>query len=641
MKNIDAYRKVCVTAGGMTWCFKALDGTLLEKPEGATDKMTEAVIEIAKKQTELISGTSTDSFKIMDTEIPVYIERVLDLTVGEVLTETAKEFPDQEALITFEGDRRVTYKDFEDDARAMAKYLLSAGVKKGDHVGLWMANGIESMVATYAIAKIGGVVIAFTPYEKVEKMEVMVRRDQISTFFLYKGAKKTENIEMFANDMYPEIKTQKYGELNFEKAPTIKRVILVGAEGSEYDYPGVFDYEKALELGRSMPDADLEAAQDAIDVHDLAFVIHTSGSTGFPKSVMLSHLNVVENSNTMCDMMGLTHEDKMMIQIQLFHTFGSVASGLTAINRGMPMVLARRFKPADSLVAIEREQCTVVSGVPTMFIGFVEELKKNPDKYHVECMDKGITAGAPCPEKMVHDIEDVMHVKHLITCYGLTETGPCVSGTKPDDTAVIKGTTVGQICPGVDVKFIDPETLEEVPEGTPGEICVKGYGLMLGYMGDPVKTRDTFTDDGWLRTGDMGYLDAEGNLRLGDRLKDIIIRSGENISPGNIEKFILDIPGVVDVYAIGVKNYKYGEIVGAFVKTEEGSDLTAEDIRDACDGNIPTLSIPTYYWFVGEGKDIEDFPYLTNGKVSKPELRKIAEATKDQKTQLSAHKPKK
>lgn len=640
MEYIDNHRKVFVTAGGMTWAFKALDGSLISKPDGATDKMTDEVTKIAQNHRELISGTDTDSFEIMGSKIPVYVDRVLDLTVGDVLAETARLYPDEEALITFEGDRRITYKQFNDDARAFGKYLLSAGIKKGDHIGLWMANGIESMVATYGAEKIGAVVAAISPYEKQEKMEEMVRRAQVSTFILYKGAKKTENIDMVADVMYPEIKTQKYGELHLANAPLIKRVILVGATG-EYDYPGVFDFDKALEIGRSLPDDDLNAAHDAINVKDLAFVIFTSGSTGFPKGVMLSHLNVVENSNTLCNMMGLTHDDKMMMQIQLFHTFGSVASGLCGINRGIPIVLARRFKPANSLKVIEREQCTVVSGVPTMFIGFVEELKKNPDEYHVECMDKGITAGSPCPEKMVHDIEDVMHVKHLIVCYGLTETAPCVSGTKPDDPAEIKGTTVGQICPGVSVKFIDPDTLEDVPDGQSGEICVKGYGLMSGYLGDPVKTRETFTKDGWLRTGDMGYLGEDGNLRLGDRLKDLIIRSGENISPGNIETFIHDIPGVVDVYAIGVKDYKYGEIVGAFVQTEEGSDLTAEDIRDRCDGNIPTLSIPTYYWFVGKGKDIEEFPLLTNGKVSKPELRKIAEATKDKKTKLSAHKPKK
>ncbi len=639
MNFIDDYRKIKISAGGKVWVFKSTDKSLLEAPEGATEQMTAGVTAIAQKQTELISGASEDTFEIMGQKIPVYVDKYIDLTVGEVLTETAKLYPDQEALITFEGDRRITYGQFEEDAKAFAKYLLSAGIKKGDHVGLWMANGIESMIATYAIAKIGAVVIAFTPYEKQEKMEELVRRSQISTFILYRGAKKTENIDMAANDMYPEIKTQVYGELNIEKAPLIKRVILVDAT-DEYAYSGVYDFATAMEEGRAMPDDDFVAARDAVDVNDLAFVIYTSGSTGFPKGVMLSHLSVVENSNTLCDMMGLTHDDKMMMQIQLFHTFGSVASGLTAVNRGIPIVLARRFKPADSLKAIEREQCTVVSGVPTMFIGFVEELKKNPDEYHVECMDKGITAGAPCPEKMVRDIEEVMHVKHLIVCYGLTETAPCVSGTRPDDSVEIKGNTVGQICPGVTLKFIDPDTEAEVPQGEPGEICVKGYGLMQGYLGDPQKTRDSFTRDGWLRTGDTGYIDEEGNLRLGDRLKDIIIRSGENISPGNIEKFIIDIPGVEDVYAIGVKDYKYGEIVGAFVRTSEGSDLTAEDIRDQCDGNVPTLSIPTYYWFVGAGKDIEDFPYLTNGKVSKPELRKIAEATKENKVKLSAHKTK-
>ncbi len=640
MSFIDDNRKVLVRAAGRTWTFKTQDGSLLDLPAGATDSMTAKVTEIAQKYLEPISGEDTDSFEIMGTKIPVTIDRVIDLTVGEVLTETAKLYPDQTALITFEGDRSITYKEFEESSRNFGKYLLSAGIKRGDKVGLWMANGIESMIATYGALKIGAAVAAFTPYEKQEKMEELVRRAQVSTFIMYRGAKTTENIEMFADDMYPEVKEQKYGELHFDKAPLIRRVILVGAEG-EYAYPGVYDFNKAIEEGSKMPDDELEAAQDAINIKDLAFVIFTSGSTGFPKGVMLSHYNVVENSNTLCNMMGLTHEDKMMMQIQLFHTFGSVASGLCGINRGIPIVLARRFKPADSLVAIEREKCTVVSGVPTMFIGFVEELKKNPEKYNIECMDKGITAGAPCPEKMVHDIEDVMHVKHLIACYGLTETGPCVSGTAPDDSVDIKANTVGKLVPGVKLKFINPDTLEEVPEGEPGEICVKGYGVMLGYLSDPEKTRDAFTPDGWLRTGDSGYIDENGYLRLGDRLKDLIIRSGENISPGNIEKFIQTIPGVAEVYAIGVKHYKYGEIVGAFVRREEGSNITAEDIRDQCDGNVPTLSIPTYYWFAGEGEDIPEFPLLSNGKVSKPELRKIAEATKENKTQLSAHKPKK
>lgn len=634
---VEEHRKVLMTANGKLWVFKALDGSVIEEPADADAGLTAALSELAVAQ-ERISGENKASVEVDGKTVEVDVERLLDLKVGDVLTETAKLYPDQEALITFEGDRRITYKQFEEDAKAFAKYLLKAGIKKGDHVGMWMANGIESMVATYAIVKIGAVAIAFTPYEKQEQMEELVRRSQVSTFILYRGAKTVENIEMLANDMYPEVKTQTYGELNFEKAPLIRRVILVGAT-DEYAYPGVFDFNEAMEIGRAEPDDAFEAAQAAVSVKDMAFVIYTSGSTGFPKGVMLSHLNVVENSNTMCDRMGLTHEDKVMMQIQLFHTFGSVASGLTAINRGCPIVLARRFKPAASLEAIERERCTVVSGVPTMFIGFVEELKKNPDKYDVSCMDKGITAGAPCPEKMVRDIEEIMNVKHLIVCYGLTETSPCVSGSDPDDSAAMKGNTVGKLCPGVDIKFVDPETLEEVPAGEPGEICVKGYSLMMGYLGDPEKTASTFTPDGWMRTGDTGYLDENGYLRLGDRLKDIIIRSGENISPGNIESYIINIPGVEEVYAIGVKDYKYGEIVGAFVKRTPGSDVTAEDIRDQCDGNIPTLSIPTYYWFVGE--DLEDWPYLNNGKVSKPELRKIAEATKEQKTKLDAHKPKK
>jgi fatty-acyl-CoA synthase len=389
-----------------------------------------------------------------------------------------------------------------------------------------------------------------------------------------------------------------------------------------------------LEIGKSLPDDEYNAARASVTPKDLGYVIYTSGSTGFPKGVMLSHLNIVENSLSLVEKMGLNKDDKMCMQIQLFHTFGSTVSGVTSVSIGIPIVLTSRFKPGESLAMIERERCTTVCGVPTMFIGFVEEMKKNPDKYEVSCMKKGIAAGAPCPVQMVKDIEEIMHMQDLIVCYGLTETSPCVSATKTSDTPEIKGRTVGQIMPGVKVKFIDPDTLEEVPEGESGEICVKGYSLMMGYLGDPEKTASTYTPDGWLRTGDTGRLNEDGYLVMGDRLKDIIIRSGENISPGEVEKVLSSHPEVEEAYAIGVKDYKYGEIVGCFCRLKEGSQLKPEELRAFCVGKTPTLSIPSYYWFVDE------FPLLNNGKVSKPELRKIAEATKDKMEKIEAPKKK-
>ncbi len=632
MGFVDESRKVIITLKEGIWTFKALDGSVISSPKGADAELTAALSELAKKQ-ELISGVNTAKINVGGKEYDAEIERLLDLKVGDVLEETAKLYPDQEALISFDGTRRIDYKTFNDNSTAFAKYLLSIGIKKGDHIGLWMANGIESLTASYAISKIGAVMIAFTPYEKQDRMEELVRRSQVSTFILYRGAKVHENIEMLADDMYPEIKTQKYGELSIEKAPLLKRVILVDAT-DQFDYPGVYDFNKAMEEGRKMDDTQLEAAKAAFTVKDLAYIIYTSGSTGFPKGVMLSHLNIVENSYTMANQMGLTHEDKMCMQIQLFHTFGSVASCLPSIHKGMPIVLTSRFKPAESLKMIERERCTVVCGVPTMFIGFIDELKKNPGQYEVSCMSKGITAGAPCPEKMVREIEEIMHMKNIIICYGLTETSPCVSGTKPSDPIELKGSSVGEIMPGVEIKFIDPETLEDVGPKGPGEICVRGYSLMMGYLGEPEKTKATFIDGGWLRTGDMGSLLDNGYLKIGDRLKDIIIRSGENISPGEVEKVLTSHPDVEEAYVIGVKDYKYGEIVGTFCRLKEGSTLKPEELRAFCVGKTPTLSIPSYYWFVDE------FPLLNNGKVSKPELRKIAEATKDKMKKVEAPKKK-
>lgn len=632
MNFIDEKRKVYVRSEGNTWVFKAVDGSVIEKPAAADDAVTAAFAELAKAQ-ELISGIGEETVTANGKEYTVEVERLLDCTIGDVLEHTAAVNPDGEALISFDGTRRIDYKTFEERATYFAKYMLSIGIKRGDKVALWMANGIESMITSYALSKIGAVMIAFTPYEKQDRMEELVRRSQVSTFVLYRGAKVHENIEMLADDMYPEIKTQKYGELNIEKAPLLRRVILVDAT-DPFDYPGVFDFNKALEIGKSLPDDEYNAARAAVDVKDLAYVIYTSGSTGFPKGVMLSHLNIVENSNSLGKQMGLNKDDKMCMQIQLFHTFGSTVSGVTSVINGIPIVLTSRFKPGESLAMIERERCTTVCGVPTMFIGFIDEMKKNPDKYEVSCMKKGIAAGAPCPVQMVKDIEEIMHMEDIIVCYGLTETSPCVSATAPEDTPEIKGGTVGKIMPGVSVKFIDPDTLEEVPEGEFGEICVKGYSLMMGYLGDPEKTASTYTPDGWLRTGDTGRINEDGYLVMGDRLKDIIIRSGENISPGEVEKVLVSHPEVEEAYAIGVKDYKYGEIVGCFCRLKEGSELKPEELRAFCVGKTPTLSIPSYYWFVDE------FPLLNNGKVSKPELRKIAEATKDQKEKIEAPKKK-
>ena len=632
MNFIDEKRKVYVRAEGNTWVFKAVDGSVIEKPEAADEALTAAFAELAKAQ-ELISGTSEEKVTVGGKEYAVEVERLLDCTIGDLLEHTAEVNPNGEALISFDGTRRIDYKTFNERATYFAKYMLSIGIKRGDKVALWMANGIESMVTSYALSKIGAVMIAFTPYEKQDRMEELVRRSGVSTFVLYRGAKVHENIEMLADDMYPEIKTQKYGELNIEKAPNLRRVILVGAT-DEFAYPGVFDFNEALEIGKSLPDDEYNAARAAVDVKDLAYVIYTSGSTGFPKGVMLSHLNIVENSTSLVKKMGLNETDKMCMQIQLFHTFGSTVSGVTSVSIGIPIVLTSRFKPAESLKMIERERCTTVCGVPTMFIGFVEEMKKAPDAYEVSCMKKGIAAGAPCPVQMVKDIEEIMHMEDLIVCYGLTETSPCVSATRTTDTPEVKGSTVGEIMPGVQVKFVDPETLEEVPAGEPGEICVKGYSLMMGYLNDPEKTAGTFTPDGWLRTGDTGFFNENGYLVMGDRLKDIIIRSGENISPGEVEKVLISHPEVEEAYAIGVKDYKYGEIVGCFCRLKEGSQLQPEELRAFCVGKTPTLSIPSYYWFVDE------FPLLNNGKVSKPELRKIAEATKDQKEKIEAPKKK-
>jgi len=436
---------------------------------------------------------------------------------------------------------------------------------------------------------------------------------------LYKGAKTTEVIELLC-EMYPEVKTGEFGKPEIPTLPLFKNVILVDA-GT--DYKGALDYAEAIKIGAALPDDAYIARRKEMSIEDLTFLIFTSGSTGNPKGVMLTHRNLVESTLAQCRKMGLTHDDKMCMQVQLFHTFGCVNSALTSIMMGMSFVLVSRFNPEDTLKMMERERCTAVSGVPTMFIGFISVLKGHEDEYDISSMRTGTVAGAPCPAQMVNDIENVMHMKDVSVCYGLTETSPLVSGTNPGDSIELKATTVGNVVPGVEIKLVDPVTLKDLAPGEAGEICVRGYSIMLGYYKNPEETAKAFIGDGWMRTGDKGSFLPNGYLKIGDRLKDVIIRSGENISPAEVESVIETHPDVEKAYAIGVKDYKYGEIVGIFAKLKEGSALQPKELRAYCVGKLATLKIPSYIWFV------ETFPELANGKVAKPMLREMAEEMKD------------
>lgn len=594
----------------------SMDGTMVTEPWKFPWPMpwVEQVFrEFAKENISFSKNISTRLYnpEEPDQYLEISARSYINLTVGQLVDEISDCYPDREALVSNTGSRRFRYAEFKKITTDLAKGLISIGTEKNDKISIWAVNSPEFVMAQFGVSKTGGIMVPLNAHEKQMRIETLLKHSDTRTLIMQVGSKATENIEILYK-ICPELCECMPGNLKSEKLPMLKNVIVI----SDEEYPGTYRWSDILDQGERQNIAALEERENQIHIDDVVHIIYTSGTTGTPKGVMLSHGNVLENAKAMSTRMALTEKDIMCVQAPLFHCFGSVACTITAVISGCSMVMVDKFRPEITLSLIERERCTVVSGVPTLFIAFINELQKA--EYQIDSIRTGIVAGAPCTSKMMNEIKSILGIENIIVSYGLTEASPCVTAICGCDSFELRTATVGKPIPGVELKIVDFTTREEVPPRQDGEILVRGYNVMKGYYKMPEETDQILDPEGWLHTGDIGYMLENGYLCIKDRCKDVIIRSGENISPKEIEDYLITHGDVAEVNVIGVPNYLCGEEIMAFIKLKKGRNITENEIKIYSKGKLATNKIPKYVTFV------EEFPLSESGKVLKTALREAA-----------------
>ena len=531
-------------------------------------------------------------------------------TLGDYLEHWAQVTPDREYIVYSDRDLRFTWKQFNERVDDMARGLIAIGVTKGTHVGLWAQNVPDWLTFLYACAKIGAVCITVNTNYKQNELEYLCKDSDMHTLCLTDGTWESNYVDM-AYTMLPELRECQRGHLESKRFPKLKNVVYIGQE----KYRGMYNTAEILLLGENTDDDEFMRLRKSVSCHDVVNMQYTSGTTGFPKGVMLTHYNIANDGFLTGEHMKFTQDDKLCVCVPLFHCFGVVLATMNCLTHGCTEVVVERFDPLVTLASVHKERCTALYGVPTMFIAELNHPMF--DMFDLTCLRTGIMAGSLCPIELMRKVEDKMHLR-VTSVYGLTESSPGMSQTRVDDPDEWRYTTVGRDYEFVDVKVLDPETNKEVPAGTQGEMCCKGFNVMKGYYKNPKATAEVIDSNGYLHSGDLGIMDENGNYRITGRIKDMIIRGGENIYPREIEEFLYHLPGVRDVQVAGVPSKKYGEEVGAFIITEEGASLTEDVVRDYCRGKIARYKIPKYVFFVKE------YPLTGSGKIQKFKLRELS-----------------
>ena len=537
-------------------------------------------------------------------------QELIDYTVGGILEKYVAEDPDHEFMIYPDRGLRFTYKEFDERVNIFAKGLLSIGVTKGSKVGVWAKNVPDWMTFMFATAKIGAVLVTVNTNYKNAELEYIMKNADIHTMCMVNGYRDSDYVQILY-DLVPELKTTQRGKLRSEKFPELRNVVYIGQEKLR----GMYNTSELMKLGTLVGDDELERAKSRVDCHDEINMQYTSGTTGFPKGVMLTSHNILNNGLTIGDRMHFTAADRLLICVPLFHCFGCVLGVCSVITHGSTMVMVEDFDPLKVLASVHRERCTALHGVPTMFIAELHHPMF--DMFDLSSLRTGIMAGAPCPIETMKQVMDKMYCKEIISVYGLTETSPGMTASATTDSMEIRATTVGRAFPNVEVKVLDPQTNEECPPGTPGEMCCKGYNIMKGYYKNPEATAAIIDENGFLHSGDLGVMDENGYFRITGRIKEMIIRGGENIYPREIENFLYKMPQIEAIEVAGIPSPKYGEQVGAFIKIKEGCTLTEEEVKLYCRGQIARYKIPKYIFFV------EGYPMTASGKIQRYRLKDI------------------
>ena len=512
-------------------------------------------------------------------------------TIGDNFDRTALAFPDRDALVDRAAGARWTYRELAADVDALALGLLDLGIVKGDRVGIWAPNCAEWTLTQYATAKIGAILVNINPAYRSHELEYVVKQA---------GIRVMVAVEKFKTSDYAGMIEQAR-----PNAPMLEHVVLIGGE----------IWSALLDRGRQGSAERLAEKQAALSADDPINIQYTSGTTGFPKGATLSHHNILNNGYFVGELCNYTEADRICIPVPFYHCFGMVMGNLAATTHGACMVIpAPGFDPKATLAAVAAESCTSLYGVPTMFIA--ELADPDFDTYNLSTLRTGIMAGSPCPVEVMKQVIDRMGMTEVSICYGMTETSPVSTQTRADDSVDRRVSTVGRVGPHLEVKVIDPETGLTVPRGVPGELCTRGYSVMLGYWEQPDKTAEAIDVARWMHTGDLAVMDDEEYVNITGRIKDMVIRGGENVYPREIEEFLYTHPDILDAQVIGVPDAKYGEELMAWVRMKDGaSPLTAESVKEFCAGNLAHYKIPRYVHVVDE------FPMTVTGKVRKVEMR--------------------
>jgi fatty-acyl-CoA synthase len=535
----------------------------------------------------------------------------IELTVGGLLDHIAEKFPDNEALIYVDRGLRYSYREFNERCRLVAKGLLRLGVKKGDHLSIWAYNVPEWVVLQFATAKIGAVLVTVNTSYKSAELEYILNQSDSSTLFQVEKFKDTNYLQTLA-EVVPELAQSRAGELSCAKLPFLKNVIFLG----EGEPAGMMNFQRIVELGAGVPDAELAQVEQGLSVHDVINMQYTSGTTGFPKGVMLTHHNVVNNGFNIGECMKFTEQDRLCIPVPFFHCFGCVLGTMACVTHGTTMVPVEIFDPLKVLEAIEKERCTAVHGVPTMFIAELEHPRFA--EFDLTSLRTGIMAGSNCPIEVMRRVIRDMHASEITIAYGQTESSPVITQTRTEDPLELKVSTVGRVLPNVELKIVDIETGAELPPGKQGELCTRGYLVMKGYYKMPEETAKAIDAEGWLHTGDLAVMDENGYCKITGRIKNMIIRGGENIYPREIEEFLYTHAKISDVQVYGVPDRKYGEQVMAAIVLKGGVSMSEEEVKEFCRGKIANYKIPKYVRFV------DSYPMTASGKIQKFKLREMA-----------------